>query len=199
MLSNLKLKSGVAPILEYRELGVNIALGCDNCSCSDVQSMLQVMKLFCLLAAVSTPERTGVTAAEALRAGTLGGARSAGLAGSIGAVKPGHRADLVLVDLSDPAYLPYNSAIRQLVYADSGRSIRRVVVDGEVVVQDGRSTRVDEAALRTEIEGLMPSVRADIDRLQAGYVKVRPYIDEVNRRAWSMPLPIHRHVGLPRP
>ena len=199
MLSNLKLKSGVAPILEYRELGVNIALGCDNCSCSDVQSMLQVMKLFCLLAAVSTPERTGVTAAEALRAGTLGGARSAGLAGSIGAVKPGYRADLVLVDLSDPAYLPYNSAIRQLVYADSGRSIRRVVVDGEVVVQDGRSTRVDEATLRAEIEGLMPSVRADIDRLQAGYVKVRPYIDEVNRRAWSMPLPIHRHVGLPRP
>ena len=198
MLSNLKLKSGVAPILEYRARGVNIALGCDNCSCSDVQSMLQVMKLFCLLAAVSTPERSTVTAAEALRAGTLGGARSAGLSGSIGAIKAGHRADLVLMDLTDPAYVPYNSAVRQLVYADSGRSIRRVIVDGEVVVQDGRSTRVDEAALRGEIEGLMPSVRADIGKLQAGYVKVLPWIDEVNRRAWSMPLPFHRHVGLPR-
>lgn len=196
MLSNLKLKSGVAPILEYRARGVNIALGCDNCSCSDVQSMLQVMKLFCLLAAVSTPERSTVTAAEALRAGTLGGARSAGLHGSIGAIRPAHRADLVLMDLTDPAYVPYNSAIRQLVYADSGRSIRRVIVDGEVVVRDGRSTRVDEAALRAEIEGLMPSVRADIGRLQAGYDKVLPYIDEVNRRAWSMPLSIHRHVGL---
>ena len=196
MLSNLKLKSGVAPILEYRARGVNIALGCDNCSCSDVQSMLQVMKLFCLLAAVSTPERSTVTAAEALRAGTLGGARSAGLPGSIGAIRPAHRADLVLMDLTDPAYVPYNSAIRQLVYADSGRSIRRVIVDGEVVVRDGRSTRVDEAALRAEIEGLMPSVRADIGRLQSGYDKVLPYIDEVNRRAWSMPLSIHRHVGL---
>ena len=185
MLSNLKLKSGVAPILEY--LGQ---------SCSDVQSMLQVMKLFCLLAAVSTPERSTVTAAEALRAGTLGGARSAGLHGSIGAIRPAHRADLVLMDLTDPAYVPYNSAIRQLVYADSGRSIRRVIVDGEVVVRDGRSTRVDEAALRAEIEGLMPSVRADIGRLQSGYDKVLPYIDEVNRRAWSMPLSIHRHVGL---
>jgi 5-methylthioadenosine/S-adenosylhomocysteine deaminase len=196
MLSNLKLKSGVAPILEYRARGVNIALGCDNCSCSDVQSMLQVMKLFCLLAAVSTPERSTVTAAEALRAGPRGGARSAGLHGSIGAIRPAHRADLVLMDLTDPAYVPYNSAIRQLVYADSGRSIRRVIVDGEVVVRDGRSTRVDEAALRAEIEGLMPSVRADIGRLQAGYDKVLPYIDEVNRRAWSMPLSIHRHVGL---
>ena len=134
----------------------------------------------------------------ALRAGTLGGAYSAGLSGSIGAIRPGHRADLVLMDLSDPAYLPYNSAVRQLVYADSGRSIRQVVVDGEVVVRDGRSTRVDESALRAEIDGLMPEVRADISRLQAGYVKVRPYIDEVNRRAWSMPLPVHRHVGLPR-
>jgi 5-methylthioadenosine/S-adenosylhomocysteine deaminase len=160
--------------------------------------MLQVMKLFCLLAAVSTPERSTVTAAEALRAGTMGGARGAGLSGSIGAIRAGHRADLVLMDLTDPAYVPYNSAIRQLVYADSGRSIRRVIVDGEVVVRDGRSTRVDEAALRAEIEGLMPSVRADIGRLQAGYVKVLPYIDEVNRRAWSMPLSIHRHVGLQR-
>ena len=83
------------------------------------------------------------------------------------------------------------------IEVDGHRKVRHLV-DGEVVVRDGRSTRVDEAALREEIEGLMPLVRADIGHLHAGYVKVRPYIDEVNRRAWSMPLPIHRHVGLQR-
>ena len=197
MLSNLKLKSGVAPILDYRSRGVNIALGCDNCSCSDVQSMLQVMKLFCLLSAVSSPERTSVNAEAALRAATLGGAKTAGLSDSIGALHPGHKADITLLDLADPAYVPYNSAVRQLVYADSGRSIRTVIVDGEVVVRDGRSSRVDEASLREEIAGMMPSLRSDVAKLQSGYAKVLPYLDEVQRRAWATPLPIHRYVGKP--
>ena len=198
MLSNLKLKSGVAPILDYRARGVNLALGCDNCSCSDVQSMLQVMKLFCLLSAVSSPERTGVTATEALRAATEGGAKTAGLAGSVGALRPGFKADMTLIDLADPAYVPLNSAARQLVYSDSGRTIRTVIVDGRVVVRDGRSARVDEAGLREEIEGLMPALRGDVGRLQEGYARVRPFLDEVQQRAWAMPLPVHRHVGLPR-
>jgi 5-methylthioadenosine/S-adenosylhomocysteine deaminase len=196
MLSNLKLKSGVAPILDYRARGVNIALGCDNCSCSDAQSMLQVMKLYCLLAAVSSPERTGVGAAEALHAATLGGAASAGATGTLGALRVGQRADLSLLDLTDPAYVPYNSALRQLVYADSGRAIRVVVVDGEVVIRDGASTRVDEAGLRAEVAALMPQVRGEVARLQGGYAQVRPYIDEVQQRALAEPLPIQRFVGI---
>ena len=198
MLSNLKLKSGIAPILDYRARGVNLALGCDNCSCSDVQSMLQVMKLFCLLSAVSSPERTGVTATEALRAATEGGAKTAGLAGAVGALRPSFKADMAIMDLADPAYVPFNSAVRQLVYSDSGRSIRTVIVDGRVVVRDGRSARVDEAALRVEIEGLMPALRSDVGRMQQGYARVRPFLDEVQKRAWATPLAVHRHVGLPR-
>ena len=198
MLSNLKLKSGVAPMLDYRARGVNIALGCDNCSCSDAQSMLQVMKLYCLLAAISTPDRSGVTAAEALRAATLGGARAAGLHGQLGALRPGQRADFTLVDLADPAYVPLNSAVRQLVYSDSGRAIRTVVVDGEVVIDQGRSTRVDEAALREQIAGLMPAVRHNVHALHQGYLQVRPHLDEVQRRAWTEPVAVHRHIGLPR-
>ncbi|MEO5740366.1 MAG: amidohydrolase family protein [Vicinamibacterales bacterium] len=195
MLSNLKLKSGVAPILAYRERGVNLALGCDNCSCSDVQSMLQVMKLFCLLSAVSSPYTTGVTAAEALRAATVGGARTAGLANVVGAVRPGYRADLVLVDLADPAYVPFNSAVRQLVYSDTGRSIRTVIVDGRVVLRNGATTRVDEASLRDEVDRMMPAVRKDVAGLQAGYQRLRPYLEQVQRRAWSIPMSIHRHIG----
>ena len=52
-LSNTKLKSGIPPIRQLQETGVNLGLGCDNCSCSDVQNMFQAMKLFCLLAAIS--------------------------------------------------------------------------------------------------------------------------------------------------
>jgi len=198
MLSNLKLKSGIAPILDYRANGVNLALGCDNCSCSDVQSLMQVMKLFCLLSSVSSPGDTGVTAKEALRAGTVGGARAAGMEQSLGVLRPGYKADLALVDLADIAYVPFNSAVRQLVFSDSGRAIETVIVNGRVIVKDRKLLGVDEAALREELGALMPAVRADFERLRSGYEKTRPYLDEVQRRAWATPLSIHRYVGAPQ-
>jgi cytosine/adenosine deaminase-related metal-dependent hydrolase len=198
MLSNLKLKSGVAPVMDYRAQGVNLALGCDNCSCSDVQSLLQVMKLFCLLTSVSTPGSTGVTAKDAFRAATLGGARAAGLQDSIGAIRPGYKADIVLIDLADIAYVPFNSAIRQLVFADSGRAIDSVIVNGRLIIENRQLLSLDEAALREEIESLMPAVRTEFARLRGGYEQARPYLDEVQKRAWAVPLSVHRHVGAPQ-
>jgi cytosine/adenosine deaminase-related metal-dependent hydrolase len=197
MLSNLKLKSGIAPVMDYRANGVNLALGCDNCSCSDVQSLMQVMKLFCLLTASSSPFSTGVTAVDALRAATVGGARAAGLDKSIGAIKPGFKADIVLLDLSDTAYVPFNSAVRQVVFADSGRAIDSVIVNGRLVIEERKLLSVDEAALHEEIAGLMPAVRTEFSRLREGYEKAQPYLDEVQRRAWEVPLSVHRHVGAP--
>src|SRR5262245_43124902 len=105
-LSNMKLKSGIAPVRDLIEAGVRIGLGCDNCSGSDVQHVFQAMKMFCLLAAVSEPEPSSALAHEAIRLATEGNARTAGLQDRIGALKPGYCADLVLIDLKDPAYLP---------------------------------------------------------------------------------------------
>jgi 5-methylthioadenosine/S-adenosylhomocysteine deaminase len=194
ILSNLKLKSGVPPILAYRARKVNVALGSDNCSASDVQSMLQVMKLYCLLAAAGSPEPSGVRAADALHAATVGGARTGGLDGTLGLLKPGYKADVVLVDLADPAYVPLNSALRQLVYSDSGRAIRTVIVDGRIVVRDGAATRLDERALQEEIAARMPALRKDLASVRAGYNKLQPYFDEMQRRASAAPLPFDRLV-----
>src|SRR3546814_17575439 len=77
MLSNLRLRSGVAPLDAYRRSGMRLSLGCDNCSCSDVQSMLQVMKLYCLLGGISDPDMDPPRAAEAVGLATIGGARAA--------------------------------------------------------------------------------------------------------------------------
>ena len=109
-MSNMKLKSGMAPVLDMREAGMRLALGCDNCSGSDVQNMFQAMKTYCLLSAVSDPEPGPPRAGAALGHATLGGARSAMLQDRLGAITPGRRADLVLLDMNDTAYLPYNSA-----------------------------------------------------------------------------------------
>jgi 5-methylthioadenosine/S-adenosylhomocysteine deaminase len=124
-INNLKLKSGVAPMRAAMEAGVNIALGCDNCSCSDCQSMFQAMKMFCLLAAINDPNPTGVRAADAIRAATTGGTHAMNLDDEIGAVALGMKADLVIVDLADIVYQPLNSVARQLVFGELGGAWKR--------------------------------------------------------------------------
>ena len=105
-LSNMKLKSGIAPVCDLRDAGVRLGLGCDNCSGSDVQSMFQAMKTFCLFAAVSDPEPGPALAHEALHHATMGNARTASLDKDLGAIRPGFKADLVLIDLKDSPTCP---------------------------------------------------------------------------------------------
>ena len=181
-ISNLKLKSGIAPMRRVLDAGINVALGCDNCSCGDCQNMFQAMKMLCLLAGVTDPNPTGVHAAHAIEAATRGGARAAGLEHEIGMIAPGFRADLVLLDLSDPAYLPFNSAARQLVFSESGRAVRTTIVDGRIVLSDGRLTTIDEAALRAELDDLMPTFRRHYAAVEAANRPAIPYLLEANRR-----------------
>jgi 5-methylthioadenosine/S-adenosylhomocysteine deaminase len=194
ILSNLKLRSGVPPIEAYRRLGVRLALGCDNCSCSDVQSMFQVMKLYCLLGGLSDPNSDAPPASEAIRLATIGGARSAGRASSLGAIRAGMAADLIAIDLSDSAYRPLNNLVRQVVYAETGRSVRHVWVGGRQVIRDGRAALVDEERIAAELTELMPEVRLELERLNKAAENVRPAFQEIQRRAWTAELGFNRFL-----
>jgi len=197
-LSNFKLKSGIAPVCDLRESGVRIGLGCDNCSGSDVQNVFQAMKLFSLIAAVSEPEPGPPIAHEALRHATLGNARSAGLQGRLGAIRAGHKADLILIDLDDAGWLPFNSAARQLVYTETGRGVETVIVDGRVVVDRRRVTTIDEDALRREVAGLMPHVLADFDKLVQSRKAALPHMLAAHRRVWQTEIGLQRFLGRTR-
>jgi cytosine/adenosine deaminase-related metal-dependent hydrolase len=193
-LSNLKLKSGIAPVCDLRAAGVRLGLGCDNCSGSDVQSAFQAMKMFCLLAAVSEPEPGPGLAHEALRHATTGNARTAGLAGRLGALKPGYKADMILIDLDDVAYLPYNSAARQLVYTEAGRGVESVIVDGRLVIKERKVTAFDEDALRREVAGLMRHFIVDYDAVVASRKRALPHMLEAHRRVWQTDVGMNRFV-----
>ncbi len=191
--SNLKLKSGIAPMRRVIDAGVNIALGCDNCSCGDCQSMFTAMKLLCLLAAAADLNPTGVDAALAIDAATAGGARALGLAGEVGAIAPGMQADLAMLDLRDIAYVPLNSAARQVVFAESGRGVHSVMVGGELVLDAGRITTIDEAALRAEAAAVMPDFRRDYAQQAARAAEATPWLLEANRRVAAHPLGLGQH------
>ncbi|TAK88293.1 MAG: hypothetical protein EPO20_02370 [Betaproteobacteria bacterium] len=194
-VGNLKTRGGVAPIRPYMEAGVNIALGCDNCSCSDAQNMFQSMKLFASLAAITHPEPGPPTARDALMAATVSGARTTGLAGEIGALKPGMKADLAILDLSDPSFVPLNSVARQLVFTEAGRSVEHVMVDGRFIVRDRRITSIDEAALREEIAELMVQLRRDLQGVLDRNQRMLPYLMEAHRRTWQSDIGLNRYIG----
>jgi 5-methylthioadenosine/S-adenosylhomocysteine deaminase len=193
-LSNLKLKSGVAPVCDLRDSGVRLALGCDNCSGSDVQSVFQAMKMFCLLAAVSEPEPGPGLAHEVLHHATLGNARTAGLDRELGAIRPGYKADLILIDLDDAAYLPYNSAARQLVYTESGRAVESVIVDGRIVMKDRKVKTIDGDALRREVTSLMRHFIADYEAIVASRKRALPYMLEAHRKVWQADVGMNRFI-----
>ncbi|NKC31455.1 amidohydrolase family protein [Falsiroseomonas selenitidurans] len=196
-VGNLKTRSGVAPFRDLLGAGVNIGLGCDNCSCSDAQNMFQAMKMFCGLAAIGDPMPGRPHAADALRAACTGAALPAGLAGDLGHLRPGMLADLVLLDLDDPSYLPLNSAARQVVYTEAGRGVRSVIVDGRVLVQDGQPTGFDLAALARTVHALSKDLRRDAAEVAARLDPIRDHLLEAVQRSWEVPMPIDRFLGHP--
>jgi cytosine/adenosine deaminase-related metal-dependent hydrolase len=194
-ISNLKLKSGVAPILDLHRAGVEVALGCDNYSCAETQNIFIAMRMLCLLPAVTDPEPHPITAAYALSAATLHGAGAVGFGNKAGALKAGMAADLVILDLNEPAFVPFNSAARQIVFAENGRAVETVFVDGRPVVRDGRLVTLDEAALAAEAEELCPAFRRDAQALASRNTDLIAPLLRASRAAWQVPLGFQRYVG----
>lgn len=194
-ISNLKLKSGVAPILDLHRAGIEVALGCDNYSCAETQNIFIAMRMLCLLPAVTSPEPHPIDAAYALRAATLTGARAVGQDKKIGALKPGMAADLSILDLNEPSFVPFNSAARQIVFAEAGRAVETVFVGGRPVVRDGRLTTIDEAALAAEVAKIAPTFRRDAAALASRNSDLIAPLLDANRAAWNVPLGFERYVG----
>lgn len=177
--SNLKLGSGVAPLRALLDGGVNVSMGTDGCGSIDGVDMQNALADGALIQKLRGDYPAWTGAREALTAATLGGARALGRAGDLGAIAPGHLADLVAYRLDGIAFTPLNEAVHQLVYAATKADIDMVMVDGEVIQQGGRLTRIDEARIIDDIQEahsrIAPALtasEADVERLAAPYRRI---------------------------
>jgi cytosine/adenosine deaminase-related metal-dependent hydrolase len=185
--------SGIAPLRKLLDAGVNVALGTDQLNGNDRGPIFDVMHLAGLVHNLTTWDyERWPTAPEILRAGTVGGARSVGLGGEIGSIEPGRKADLALLSLDNLRMTPFNDAATHLVYAESGASVETVLVNGEVVVRDGRVTKVDEQAVIDEVRGRYPEYLAQQEKMEAMSRELEPYFAEMYRRC------VEREVELQR-
>jgi cytosine/adenosine deaminase-related metal-dependent hydrolase len=131
--------------------GANIALGSDSANWSNDFDLWRQASLAVLTAREAHGDRTYLVAEDGLRMATRAGARAAGLAGRIGSIEVGKRADLVIHTLERPEMIPTTNMIRNLVYASRSKSVRTVIVDGRIVLEDGAFVAVDERALLAAI------------------------------------------------
>jgi 5-methylthioadenosine/S-adenosylhomocysteine deaminase len=151
-MSNLKLGAGVARVRDFKAAGIPVGLGSDGTSTSDRADMVRSLALAAILHRVDDQDyERWTTAADAFAMATVGGARTAGLEASVGTLAPGMKADIALIDRDDYGFIPLKDPLRQLVYAVNGEAVRTVIVNGEVVMDERRLTRIDEAALKAEI------------------------------------------------
>jgi 5-methylthioadenosine/S-adenosylhomocysteine deaminase len=158
-VANQYLASGVARVRELRAAQVTVGLGTDGPGGGQRQDLFECMKSSVLLQRATSLDPSVARAEDALEMATRGGATLLGI--DAGSLQPGKLADLAVVDLSGPHVRPLHRAATALAYSARGSDVRLTVVAGEVVVDEGGCTRVDEAAILQEAQE-----RAD--RLVAG-------------------------------
>lgn len=142
--SNLKLGNGFSPVARLLESGVKLGLGTDGAASNNNLNMFEEMNLAALVNKGLAEDPTVVSAYTALRMATIGGAQALGLDESIGSLRVGKKADIILIDTSAPHFYPRSSATAALVYAAQASDIKTVICNGELLLKDRMLIKVDE-------------------------------------------------------
>lgn len=178
--SNLRLKSGVAPLNRFLAKGIRVGLGMDEAGINDDRDMLQEMRMALRLHREPGLDAPHPEPAQILRMATEFGAETTPFGRSIGRLHPGCEADLVMFDWDTVTYPYQNGAIAPvdvLVQRARGNAVKHVMIAGETVYKDGRFMKLDRDATLAEIAARMkaPLTPAELDRVTLAK-SVFPYV-----------------------
>ena len=183
--SNLRLRSGIAPVNAMLKRGITVGIGIDEAGINDDRDMLQEMRLVLKLHREPGIDRSAPTAANVLQMASEFGARTTGFANEIGTLEVGKGADMNVVawkQITYPYMDPSIPTVEALVHRVRPDGIDTVLVAGEVVMRNGKSTRLDKAAVLDELaESLRaPLSPAEVRRQELSreiYPHVRAIVD----------------------
>jgi cytosine/adenosine deaminase-related metal-dependent hydrolase len=179
--SNLRLRSGIAPVKAFLDRGIPVALGIDEAGLNDDRDMLQEMRLVKHLHAVPGLYEKPPTPAQIFRMATENGARATGFGDEIGSIAVGKRADMVVLDykaMTAPYTSTDTSPVAVLIHRAKTQHVRATMIEGRVVYRDGKFAFVD----RDEV---LARLASDLNR--------PPRPDELERASLSRRLLPHLH------
>ncbi|MGY0023231.1 amidohydrolase [Streptomyces sp. YJ-C3] len=154
----LKFGWDTTPVRALVEAGAHVGLATDGAASNNTLDVWEAMTLTALVQKRTERDPRWLTARQALRHATLDSARAIGLGASIGSLAPGRRADLVLVDLSGPHTQPVHDLAATLVHSARSGDVRTTIVDGRVLMRDGRLTTIDVPSVARELSELLPAL-----------------------------------------
>ncbi len=189
-VSNLRCGSGILPVADLLEGGVSVALGADGAASNDNQNMFEAMKFATLLQTLHGSHRHWPQAPAIWRMCLRGGA--AALGQPLGSLQPGSAADIVLLDAERHVPVHAEGLATSLVLAEHGQSVQTVIVDGEVMVSEGRSTRVDEGAMGERSRDLQRRFHEGLPERQAFYDRYVDVLTEIHDYEMARPVPVER-------
>ena len=169
--SNLRLKSGIAPVNQMLDEGVNVALGMDSLTLNDDDDMLQEIRLCANIHRTPDLGKPSPTAGQLLKMATVNGAKATLFSDQIGTLEKGKRADIILVNLesiTEPYLDPELSIVNVLLGRGKKSDIDTVMIDGEIVLRNRQHTRINRSEI---IAGLRESLStplkpSDVERVQ---------------------------------
>jgi 5-methylthioadenosine/S-adenosylhomocysteine deaminase len=153
--ANLKLASGIAPVTQMLEMGINVAIGTDGPASNNDLDMFEEMRLAALLAKVNPHDPTALPAKQALTMATRNGAKALRIDHLTGSLEVGKYADIIVLDAEPAHNIPHfkfnpDAIYSQIVYAAKSSDVRHTLCHGKVLMLDRHLLTVDEAAIRTQ-------------------------------------------------
>ena len=156
--SNMKLGNGFAPVPEMLEKGINVCIGTDGAASNNSLNLIHEMSLVTLIHKGTHRNPQCVSATDAFRFATIGGAKGLGLDKEIGSIEVGKKADLAIFSLKTPSMWPVNSPISALSYSANGAEAETVIINGKIVMEQGKVLTMDEERIYKETEDIMKRI-----------------------------------------
>lgn len=142
--SNLKLASGLCPVHQLQQAGINVALGTDGAASNNDLDMISELRTASLVAKLVDHNATALPAYEALGLATINGAKALGLANDIGSICPGKSADLICIDLSAPELQPLYNPVSQIVFSAGRENVTDTWVAGKQLMNQRQLNFINE-------------------------------------------------------
>jgi len=157
--SNMKLAAGIAPVPQLLEAGICVGLGTDGCASNNNLDLFLEMDTTAKLHKVRTLDPTALDARTVVRMATIDGARALGLDDRTGSLEVGKQADLIVVDVNQPHLTPMYRAVSHLVYAVRGSDVSLSIINGTIVMQDGRLLTFDVEKAMEDVRRIAADLR----------------------------------------
>jgi 5-methylthioadenosine/S-adenosylhomocysteine deaminase len=163
--SNMKLASGVAPVVKILSLGIAMGLGTDGVAGSNNDhDMMEEMDIAAKLQKVATFDPQALPAEQAFAMATITGARALHMESMIGSIEKGKRADVIMIRLNQPHAVPIYNVYSQLAYALKASDVSDVMVNGRVIVRDKKIMTIDLAPVMAKAAEYQERVKKSLAR-----------------------------------